>query len=299
MKRNFDEEMRKALQEDPVIVPDHVHQQVEDLLASLPEKTSRKTVQFPKSWQKLTSVAACFVFVMLVVLPNTSVTYAKAVQDIPVIGKLVEVFTVRDYEYFDENHELEADIPSVSDPENKESGDLINKNVKELTDAVIADFYEEMESEGYSGLHITHETLRNTPEWFTLRLTISESAASSSSTIRIYHIDRTSGKYVTFGDIFDSDDRWVLEEMILADMRAQMKADANVSYWEEGTDAEFGFAALTADQNFYFNESGYLVIVYDEFEVAPGYMGAPEFVIGAENLGALAEPEYANLFDYE
>ena len=31
--------------------------------------------------------------------------------------------------------------------------------------------------------------------------------------------------------------------------------------------------------DFYFNESGELVIAFDEYEVAPGYMGAPEFVI--------------------
>ena len=302
MKHQFDEEMRKALQEDPVSVPDHVHQRVEDLLESLPEKSSHKTILVPKTLRKLASVAACFVFVMLVVMPNTSVAYAEAVADIPVIGKLVQVFTIRNYDYFDGKHELEADIPNVSDPINKESGDLINRDVNELTEAVIADFYAEVErygGEGYGALHISHETLCSTEQWFTLRLTVSESAAGSSSTIHIYHIDRVNGRYVTFGDLFDSDSREVLEQMILADMRARMAADSNVSYWEEGVDAEAGFAALDADQSFYFNEAGYLVIVYDEYEVAPGYMGNPEFVIGAENLGSLAEPQYADLFKYE
>ena len=298
MNHTFDAEMRKALREDPIPVPDHVHRRTEELLASLPECTAeKKLVRFPRSLQRMVSVAACFLFVMLVVLPNTSVAYARAVEDIPVIGRLVQVFTIRNYDYFDGSHELEADIPAVNDPFNREPGDLINKNVTELTDAVIADFYAEVErhgGEGFGALHITHETLCSTERWFTLRLTVNESSASSSSVIHIYHIDRISGKYVTFGDLFDSDDREVLERMILADMRAQMAADDNVSYWSE--EEEPGFAALDAEQNFYFAENGDLVIVYDEFAVAPGYMGNPEFTIAAEDCAALVAPAYGDLF---
>ena len=301
MNHTFDTEMRNALREDPIPVPEAVHQRTEELLASLPELAAeKKVIRFPKTMRRMVSVAACFMFVMMVVvLPNTSVAYAKAVEDIPIIGKLVQVFTIRNYDYFDGNHELEADIPSVNDPFNKDSGDLINRDVNELTEAVIADFYEAVErdgGEGYGALHITHETLCSTEEWFTLQLTVSESAASSSAVIRIYHIDRVNGRYVSFGDLFDSNSRKAMEELILADMQAQMAEDDTVSYWEAGVDAEADFAALSADQSFYFAANGDLVIVYDEFEVAPGYMGNPEFVIAAEDCAALVAPAYADLF---
>ena len=300
MNQTFDNEMRNALREDPIPVPEAVHQRTEELLASLPERTAeKKVIRFPKTMQRMASAAACFVFLMMVVLPNTSVAYANAVADIPVIGKLVQVLTIRNYDYFDGRHELEADIPNVSDPINKESSELLNRDVNELTEAVIADFYAEVErngGEGYGALHIFHETLRSTEQWFTLRLTVSESAADSSADVHIYHIDRAAGKYVSFGDLFDSDSREVLEQMILADMQAQMAADDTVSYWEEGVDKEAGFAALTADQSFYFAENGDLVIVYDEFAVAPGYMGNPEFAIAAEDCAVLVDPAYAELF---
>lgn len=301
MNHTFDTEMRDALHQDPIPVPTAVHQRTEELLASLSELTvEKKVVRFPKTMWRMVSVAACFVFVMMVVvLPNTSVAYAKAVEDIPVLGKLVQVFTIRNYDYFDGNHELEADIPSVNDPVNKDSGDLINRDVNELVQTVIADFYAEVEAsggEGYGALHITHETLCSSDAWFTLRLTISESAASSSAAVRIYHIDRVRGHYVTFGELFDSSSRKALEELILADMQAQMAEDDTVSYWEAGVDAEADFAALSADQSFYFAENGDLVIVYDEFEVAPGYMGNPEFVIAAEDCAELVNAVYADLF---
>ena len=39
------------------------------------------------------------------------------------------------------------------------------------------------------------------------------------------------------------------------------------------------FNEISETQNFYFNEAGELVIAFDEYEIAPGYMGCPEFVI--------------------
>ncbi len=51
------------------------------------------------------------------------------------------------------------------------------------------------------------------------------------------------------------------------------------------------FQSIDPEQNFYINGSGQLVIVFAEYEVAPGSMGEPEFVIPADVLdGLLAQP---------
>ncbi len=63
-------------------------------------------------------------------------------------------------------------------------------------------------------------------------------------------------------------------------MRAQMAEDENKVYWVDCEDVpEWNFERLKEDQNFYFDEAGNLVIVFDEYEVAPGYMGALEFTV--------------------
>ena len=43
--------------------------------------------------------------------------------------------------------------------------------------------------------------------------------------------------------------------------------------------------SLPVDESFYFNEEGLLVIAFDEYEVAPGYMGAVEFTIPSSVAG--------------
>ena len=53
------------------------------------------------------------------------------------------------------------------------------------------------------------------------------------------------------------------------------------------------FTTIKADQNFYITEEGKLVIVFDEYEVAPGYMGIVEFEIPTEVLAdILVSNEY-------
>ena len=42
------------------------------------------------------------------------------------------------------------------------------------------------------------------------------------------------------------------------------------------------FRAIDPDQQFYLDENGDLVIVFGEYEVAPGSMGIPRFVIDEE-----------------
>ena len=50
------------------------------------------------------------------------------------------------------------------------------------------------------------------------------------------------------------------------------------------------FQSIEDDQSFYINNSGQLVIVFDEYEVAPGSMGMPEFVIPSPLRLSFARP---------
>ena len=286
MKQSFDQEIREALQGEQIPVPESVHQRTEMLLDSLPEKEAKPKLRIlHTTTRRFISTAACILFVMLVLLPNLSVTYAHAMENIPIIGDLVEIFTIGNYFYSDDRHELDAEVPKVNDPSNEQVSDLINKDVNELTSAVIQKFSDDLEishDTGYGSIYIDYETVTNTDEWFTLKLTVSEVQASSNTYFKFYHIDRTNGTYVTFGDLIDSEDFGAIEQIIREQMEAEMAADPDVVYWTEDTKLGQSITALTADQSFYFDDAGNLVIVYNKYEVGPGSMGCPEIVIGKE-----------------
>ena len=296
MKQSFDQEIRDARQQEPISVPASVHERTEQILDALPEKESKpKLFVLPRAVVRATQAAACILFVLLVLLPNISVTYAQAVENIPVIGSLVEIFTIRNYFYSDDRHELDVQVPQVSDPDNQSASNLINKNVNELTSAVIQQFYADMEithDKGYGSIYIDYETVTNTDKWFTLKLTVTELAASSNTYFRFYHIDRTTGTYVTFGDLFDEADYPALEQLIIRQMRREMDENEDAVYWIDGAEVGENFTALSSTQNFYFDDAGNLVIVYNKYEVGPGYMGCPEIEIPSQDFQAYLDYSY-------
>lgn len=287
MKQSFDQEIREALQGEQIPVPESVHRRTEMLLDSLPEKETRPQLCIlPTATRRFVSAAACILFVLLVVLLNLSVTYAHAMENIPIIGDLAEIYTVRNYFYSDDRHELDADVPEVNDPNNQQASNLINKDVNELTEAVIQKFYDDLEishDTGYGSIYIDYETITNTDKWFTLKLTVSEVQGSSNTYFKFYHIDRTNGTYVTFGDLIDSEDFGDIEQIIRTQMEAEMDSNPDVVYWTEDTELGQSITALSAEQNFYFDDAGNLVIVYNKYEVGPGSMGCPEIVISKDN----------------
>ena len=63
-------------------------------------------------------------------------------------------------------------------------------------------------------------------------------------------------------------------------MREQMKNDKNKLYFIDDENIDNSdFEKIDKNQNFYINNNGEIVISFDEYEVAPGYMGVVEFTI--------------------
>ena len=55
------------------------------------------------------------------ILPNTSATIAHAMEQIPIIGQLVEVVTFRDYEYDSARNKADIDVSEIKPNEELET----------------------------------------------------------------------------------------------------------------------------------------------------------------------------------
>ena len=216
--------------------------------------------------------------------------------DIPVIGAFVRVLTIRNYLYEDTRHELNAKIPEIMDNEHMDATTWINEDIEALTSAIISKFYQELKipsNKGYGSVYIDYETITNSIQWFTLKLSVSEVTGSSDMSFKYYHIDRTAGRYVTFGDLFPSKNYAWLEKRIVSQIQTQSEHEEDIFYWGN---IEEDSIALDAEQNFYFKENGDLVIVYDKYEIGPGAIGCPEFVISSAEYRDYIAPHYAEIF---
>ena len=293
---DFDKYIKSEVAKEQTDIPDSVKNRIEQTLVDLPEKKPvKKQIRI---LPRIAASAACFVFIILFLLPNVSVTYAQALEQLPVIGDLVRVVTIRNY-YYDDNHwKMDINIPQIESEDSK-SVDYINKDVSELTTALINRFYEDLEingNKGYGSLNVDYEVVTNTDSWFTLKLTVCQTAASSNTYFKFYHIDKNQGKIVELGDLFNTDkfsDSLVAE--IKKQMQEQMANDENISYWINNSGIGEEFATVSANDNFYWNENGDLVIIFDKYEVGPGSMGTPEFVIDKGVIRDLLKSEFKDV----
>ncbi len=235
----------------------------------------------------LAALAGLAVFFLL---PNISASAAEAMSELPVIGPIVDVITIRNYFYDDGYHRSRIDIPQVEletqaeDSSLSDSVSTINSDVQAMTDRLIAEFEADCASLGDSAhteLSVSYQVITNNDAWFTLQILVYRGSGSGSQTYYYYHIDKQSGQIVQLSDLFraGSDYQSVISNEILRQMKAQMAADENITYWVDTQYEGMDFHSITPDQNFFFSEDGNLVIQFDEYEVAPGSMGCPQFEI--------------------
>ena len=293
---NFDEYIKNKAAEEQKGIPDIVKKRIEQTLADLPEKKS--VIKQIHIFPRIAAVAACLVFITLFLLPNVSVAYAQTLGQIPIIGDIVRVVTIRNYFYADDKHEMDINVPQI-EGESSEAVDYINKDVSVLTTALVNQFYKDLEitgNNGYGSIYVDYEVTTNTERWFTLKLFVSETAASSNTYFKFYHIDKKQGNIVELGDLFNTDKYSdILVSEIKKQMKEQMANDKNVSYWINNNGTGEEFAKVSADHNFYWNENGDLVIIFDKYEIGPGSMGNPAFVIDRDVFKDILKSEFKDI----
>lgn len=292
----FDKLIFQMAEKEGIPVPPETSKKVEDTLSQLPQQ---KVVRF-SPLRRIAATAAGVVFVFLFLLPNVSVTYAQTLEQVPVLGKLIQVVTIRNYAYSDDYHEMDVDVPSIADDTMGAAADTINQDVEQLIQELTDQFYADVEAigdEGHTSLYADYDVVTNTDQWFTLKLSVFQASGSGTNYYVYYNVDRSQDQIVQLGDLF-TDDSYaeVLRQDILAQMKQRMEEDPSQVYWTEDSDMGQDFINLDAGHNFYFDASGNLVIPFDEYEVAPGYMGSPEFTIQRSVFENLLNDSYRDLF---
>ena len=279
-------------------------EQVEKMKEQISMAKEEKSMKNRKHMMRNIAVAAAAMAVFIL-LPNTSGKVAYAMSNIPVLGKLVEVVTFRDYQYESERHNADINVPelvaegtelvtgteqsAVADEKTQENlkktTEEINAEIQKITNEIVAEFEENLaDEEGYQDVMVKHEVLNTTADYFTLKLICFQASGSGAEWDYFYTIDLTTGERMALKDLFVEDADYItpISENIKTQMREQMKADDMVYYWVDDEIEEINFKAITDETSFYLNENGEIVIAFDEYEVAPGYMGCVEFVIPDE-----------------
>ena len=286
-------------------------------------RMEKKRAEHARRRSAWTAVAAAAV--VMIALPNTNMQIAHAMENIPLLGGFFRLVTVRQYNYSDENHDAEVELAQINYGEDAGEGasvgevaaapkgtaagsvegvgqeaavanlsedgvEAVNQDMEATIEELIRQFEDTLSEEGYHGLHVSQEVVTDNDRYYTVKLSVLETEASGYEHNQFYTIDKQTGNVVTLEDLFAEGSDYIsaISENIKTQMKEQMAADEGVIYFLDNDDMpEFNFQGITEQTNFYFNEKDELVIAFDEYEVAPGSMGAPEFVIPQEVTAAI------------
>jgi len=232
-------------------------------------------------WKVAGVAAAC---VCLVVLANISFGTASALQKIPVIGPIARVITFRNYTDTTNNYNASVKVPEIADTTgNFKDLEQTNTTIGKYADELIKKYEKDLkDSEGLGNceLQSDYQIIREDADILVLEIDTTEVMASGSEYRKVFNIDKNTGHIKELADYFrkDSDYTGVLSKEIKKQMRQQMKNKDKVYF----LNPEDGFNKLSENADFYFDTNGNLVILFDEYEVAPGYMGAVSFTISPD-----------------
>lgn len=268
--------------------------------------TRRKTAKPLKLSRFFTYCGSAAVAAMLIItiMANSSATVAHAMEQLPIIGGIVKIVTIRQYEHTDNEMNANIKIPEVSIEDSQgnvleDSTKNLNDTIKAYTNELIAAYESDVAAangEGHESIAVDYEVVTDNDKLFSLRFHQLIVMASGNESSKIYHIDKTTGQMITLKDLFQegSDYKTPISENIKEQMKQQMAEDENKTYWLDSEVPEWNFSEISDTVSFYVNEHGKLVIVFDEGEYAPNYMGMTSFEIPTEVISDIVKEGYLN-----
>ncbi len=288
--KNLDELKKKYL-ETPI--PSQLDFVVKKALQESRAAAAKKK-RFNRARIAAASIAAALV--ILIVGVNTSPAFAQTLSKVPVVGSIVRVITLREYKVNEGQYMADIKVPEIQGMENKTLENSLNEKYlaenKELYEQFMAEMKAmEEKGGGHKGVSSSYEVKTDNDTIFSVCRSILTIEGSSNTELKYDTIDKKKQVLISLPSLF-KDDSYVdvISNNIISQMREEMKSDEGKIYWldDQVEDVPIEpFEQISKDQNFYINTEGKLVISFNKYDIAPGCMGTPEFVIPTEVISDL------------
>lgn len=224
---------------------------------------------------------------------NTNPVLSKSLSDVPVIGNVINVMTFVEFKVDDEKHHASIKVPSISNLKDNDLEKSLNEKYLKENKQLYQEFMQEVESlkkqgDGHIGVESGYLVKTDNEKILSIGRYVVNTVGSSSTIFKYDTIDKKKQVILTLPILFKNQ-KYIetISENIKDQMKQQMKEDKTKVYWILDAEVENPidpFENITANHNFYINQDNKLVISFDKYEVAPGYMGVVEFIIPTELL---------------
>lgn len=268
-----------------------IPEQLDWIIEKSLKKKRRKTY-----WNKILigAIAAIALFATTV---NISPVFAKKIATIPLMNQIVKVLTFSKYEVEEENYKLHVEVPNIKS-DSREIQEL-NKKYNEEGEKLYKEFKKDMDDmkkseQGNMGIESGYKVVTQTDNLLSLYRYEVNTVGSSSTTRKYDTVDLKQERIITLPSLFVNDTYVnIISENIKEQMKKQVVESKDEKiYWVEGggipkQELFDPFKSIHRNQSFYINNHNKLVIVFDKYEVAPGFMGICEFEIPTKTIQSI------------
>ncbi|MBR0599079.1 DUF3298 and DUF4163 domain-containing protein [Sinanaerobacter chloroacetimidivorans] len=297
-KRNHLPQLKQIYESPPI--PQQLSKVIQEVMKQA-EKEKQEEISAKKlrgTWKiwpgkRFAGVAAAAVLFIAAfgVGVNTSESFAGTMEDIPVLSNLVKVLTVREIRDTEESIDMNIKIPGIAGLKDKELQNKINREVYEKVSNAVEESKRQIladkeawlatggKEEDYRPMEIQvdYEVKSITNNILSFMVWKTQTGASAYFDEFYYNYDLNENRELTLEDLLGADYIDKANKQISEEIKERSKEEGAM-YWD-GSDGFEGFQTIVPEQSFYVNENGNPVIIFNKYEIAPGYMGIQEFEI--------------------
>ena len=283
---------------DHIVVPEELDARLRETLeqAAHSQKSAKKVVNF-RRW----GAVAAALFLCFTVGLNTSESFAMEMSKLPIVGTVAKVLTIRSYKSTQENTTTSVTVPGVEIADGDEEVKNAITDISAKIDALVEEYtltknaeIEELKQEFLESgeteeewnkraidINVNYEVKYQSETKLSLLIDSWISWFNFEQERKFYNIDLTTGKELTLTDILGDEAFDYAEALILEEMEALIESDPEqYVFWgvsEDDMDQEF--IGVDESTPFYMKDEDTVVISYNKYDVAPGYLGIVEFEI--------------------
>ena len=270
-----------------IAIPEELDTVLERTLSKGPSKARHRSVAF-RIFTPLAAVCAVFILML-----NTMPVFAGALYEVPVVGDLCRVLTLRSYSHEDKFSHVDVNIPVIDVWGEPAWAARVNTLIADTIDALVLeaegraqDYYDAFVATGGNPedfipvkIDVDYQVSYASPEVLSFMLSKGESLAAAYNSFHYFNYDIATGKALTPEYILGAN--W--EEDACRQIEAQLEAltDSQKAMLDSDIDIP---AVLREKSQFYINNEGRVVIVFEKYALGAGALGRPEFPLSAATM---------------
>lgn len=213
----------------------------------------------------------CFLIFLLIIAP-LCINAVHASED------NAKLQLLKEKHYETEGTIVTVKIPHVVNVKDDKVKKVINKLITQAIDDFTNEFKEfdkEPNTEHKLIADITFQNYYSDDKIISFSINATQIMADSYLQKKFYTVDLKTGEVYNIEHFLGSDYQNIVKKSVQQQIAENKEKYPNLMYFDEAVNN----LKITNEQPFYINKDNQVVVVFNQFEIAPGYMSLPEFII--------------------